>query len=1054
MSVAAVNGPGSLVVSGDTTEITALEADWVSQGRKVKRLAVSHAFHSPLMDPMLEEFRAVLETVEFRQPVIPVVSNLTGEIAEPTTPDYWVRHVREAVRFADGIATLLAEGVTTFLEVGPDAVLCGMGADSAEDAVFVPALRRNHDEVATLTRALAGLHVRGFSPDWTTIFPGAATVELPTYAFRREPYWLVANMGYADATGLGQAAAEHPLLGAAVELPDSGGYVFTGRISRLTHPWLADHTVADTVLVPGAALVELAVRAADQVGCAHVEELTLHAPLVVPEHGGVWLRVAAGSDEDGRRSLTVHSRTENGTEWTRHAGGTLTTEVPDGTADLTEWPPAGAQPADVAGLYDDLLASGFGYGPAFQGLRRAWTRGDEVFAELELDESTHGDATRFGVHPALLDSALHGMFVNRDGDDTGPRLPFAWSGVTLHATGATAGRARLAPDGDGVRIEIADPAGAPVLSVRSLAVRPVDPAALRAAAGQEEQRPLFRLEWTPGPKPAEAAPDGVEVHRLTEPDVRAATHRTLELLQGWLAEPRDARLVIVTSGAVATGDTDDVTDLAGAAVWGLVRSAQAEHPDTFALLDVDTDDAVPAALAATADEPQLAVRGGALLVPRLSRADPAAERPAIPATVLVTGGTGGLGATVARHLAAEHGVTGLLLVSRRGPDAPGVEDLVAELTGLGADVHVAACDVADRDRLAALLAEHPVDGVVHSAGVLDDGLVESLTPERLDTVLRAKVDAAANLHELVDASLFVLFSSAAGILGNPGQANYAAANSYLDALARHRHATGKPAVSIAWGQWESGMGGELDDADRARLARTGAAPLSTEEGLRLFDTAVAAREPVLVPIKLDLPTLAANARTAPLPPVLSGLVRARRAAGGRHAGQADALRRRLAALPAGEQERELLELVAANVATVLGHAGAGTITPDRAFTELGFDSLTAVELRNRLGALTGRHLPATLVFDYPTPGALTKFLLAELVGGGDPAEALLGELDRVEAALRGIEPGDEGRDRVITRLQALLAAVTEAQADDTEVLARLQTSSNDELFDFIDNLGI
>ncbi|MPZ81185.1 MAG: SDR family NAD(P)-dependent oxidoreductase [Actinophytocola sp.] len=1076
VSIAAVNGPSSLVVSGDADEIGALEAEWVSQGRKVKRLSVSHAFHSPLMEPMLDDFRAVLETVEFHEPSIPIVSNLTGEPASPTSPDYWVRHVRESVRFADGITTLCAQGVTTFLELGPDAVLSGMGADCVDGAVFVPSQRRNQDEVTIVTKALAQLHTRGFSPEWTAVFPGAATVELPTYAFQHERFWLVANMGYADATGLGQAAAGHPLLGATVDLPDSGGWVFTGRISLLTHPWLADHAVADTVLVPGAALVELAVRAADQIDAAGVEELMLHAPLVVPDHGSTWLRLAVGaSDEDGRCPVTIHSRPEHGADWTRHASGTLASGEPGDAFDLTEWPPAGAEPVDVADLYDDLLAAGFGYGPTFQGLRRAWTRDGEVFTELELDEAGHGDATRFGVHPALLDAALHGMFVGgagKPGDSAEVRLPFAWSGVTLHATGATAARVRLTPTGDGVRIQVADSAGSPVVSVRSLVLRPIELAALQAAAGKEEQRPLFGLEWTAGPRPTQTDATGVKVHRLVESDVRKALHGTLALLQRWIAEPGETRLVIVTSGAVApeNGGDGDVTDLAGAAVWGLVRSAQAEHPDRFALLDVDTDDSIASALAATADEPQLAVRDGRLLVPRLTRAECPervvgdGERPerVVQGTVLVTGGTGGLGATVAKHLVTAHGVEKLLLVSRRGPAAPGVDALVAELTELGAEATVAACDVADREQLAALLASHQVDGVVHSAGVLDDGLVESMTPDRIDTVLRAKVDAATNLHDLLpDARLFVLFSSAAGILGNPGQANYAAANSYLDALARHRHATGKPAVSIAWGLWASGMGDELDDADRARLARTGATPLSTEEGLALFDIAIGSTRPVLVPIKFDLPTLAANAKTTPLPPVLSWLVRARRAARSQRAGQADALRQKLAGMPVAEQERELLELVATNVATVLGHAGTGSITPDRAFTELGFDSLTAVELRNRLNAITGQHLPATMVFDYPTPGALTKFLLAELVGGGSPesvAGSLIGELDRVETALRGIEPGDEARDRVVTRLRALLVAATEAgpggEDSDTEVLERLQTSSNDELFDFIDNLGI
>ncbi len=1062
VAIAAINGPRSIVVSGDADAIEEL-AD--TCGYKVKRLTVSHAFHSPRMEPMLEEFRAVLESVTFNDPAIPVVSNLTGKVVTATDPDYWVRHVREAVRFADGIAELRAQGVTTFLELGPDAVLSGMGADCVEDAVFVPALRRKQNETDTVLRALAQLHTRGIGPEWTSIFTAARAVALPTYAFQRQPYWLVANMGYTDATGLGQLAAEHPLLGAAVELPDTGGIVFTGRLSQVSHAWLADHAVADTVIVPGAALVELAIRAADHVDCRHVEELTLHAPLVVPAHGGVWVRLTVGqSDEDGGRTVTIHSRGENSdTPWTQHASGAVAPGEEAGFA-LTEWPPAGARPVDVDGLYDDLAATGFGYGPTFQNLRRAWVKDAEIYTELELPESAHADAARFGVHPALLDAALHGMFVNRD-ESGDAKLPFAWSGVTLHATGATAARVRLAPAGaDGVQVQVADAAGAPVVSVRSLVVRPVDLAALRAA-DQGEQQPLFGLEWTPATATAEPPAEWVAydaltddvppvvVHPLAATETHAATHEVLALLQSWLADARFAasRLVITTRGAVG----DEVTDLAGAAVWGLVRSAQAEHPDRFTLADLDVPESLPLALAV--DEPQVAVRNGEAFVPRLTRLSPEETESVMPdGTVLVTGGTSGLGATVARHLVTR-GVPRLLLVSRRGPASPGAHDLVEELTGLGAEVTVAACDVADRDALAALLARHPVTGVVHSAGVLADGLVETMTTEQLDTVLRAKVDAATNLHELLpDAELFVLFSSAAGVLGNPGQANYAAANSYLDALAQRRHATGRPATSIAWGLWASGMGEELDDADRARMRRTGARPLSTEEGLALFDTSVALDRPVTVPIKLDLPTLQANARTTPLPPVLHGLVRTRRTASGTRAGQADALRQKLSGLSAQEQERSLLELVATNVATVLGHASAETITPDRAFTELGFDSLTAVELRNRMNGLTGLALPATLIFDYPTPGALGKFLLGELTDGdADVAGSLIGELDRMETALRGIDPADEARDRVVTRLQALLAAVTETNGTaDAAALERLQTSSNAELFDFIDNLGI
>ncbi len=1064
VSIAAVNGPASVVVSGDADAIEEL-AD--SCGYKVKRLTVSHAFHSPRMEPMLEEFRAVLESVTFNDPTIPVVSNLTGKLVAATDPGYWVRHVREAVRFADGVATLAGLGVTTFLELGPDAVLSGMGADCVEDAVFVPAMRRNHDETATVTKALAHLHTRGISPEWTSIFPGARPVALPTYAFQHRSFWLAATAGTVDAAGLGQSATEHPLLGAAVSLADTGTTVFTGRLSTRTHPWLADHAVGGTVLVPGTAFVDLAVRAGDHVDLPHLDELTLHAPLVLDEP--VQLQVTV-TDQG---AVTVHSRPEDG-DWTQHATGTVTAAATPGAA-LTEWPPAGATPIDVDGLYDELADTGFGYGPTFRGLRKAWRHGTDVYAEVALPDDT--DTAGFGIHPALLDAALHALLA--DGGDT--RLPFAWNGVTLHATGATALRVRLTRSGeDGVTIHAADPSGAPVATVDTLVARPVDLTALRT----NTTRPLYGLEWTPMP-PATVEPTDewfvvgdttlgltadhhpdltalldsldadpaprVVIHPVapgrTPADVRAATQGVLALVQAWLADDRltSSRLVLVTRNAVAA----NVSDLAGAAVWGLVRSAQAEHPGRFTLVDIDAADdhianAISAALAA-ADEPQVALRDNTVLVPRLARLPHTEAVARIDGTVLVTGGTSGLGATVARHLVAAHGVRKLLLVSRRGPATPGVERLVAELA---ADVTVAACDVADRGALTALLDEHPVTGVVHSAGVLADGVVDTLTPEQLDTVLLAKVDAAANLHELLpDAELFVLFSSAAGVLGNPGQANYAAANSYLDALAEHRHAAGKPATSIAWGLWAGGMG---SGADHDRIGRTGVKPLSEEEGLALFDAAVALDRPVSVPIQLDLPTLRANARTAPLAPALRGLVKVRRTAVAT-AGQADALRDRLAGLSGADRDQALLELVTGQVAAVLGHA-TELVTPAKAFTELGFDSLTAVELRNRLGGVTGLRLPATLIFDYPTPKALAGHLAGALGERGESAAVPAAEhLARLEAVLGDTDPESAAGAEITVRLRLLLNRWTDrtrgAEAGDDD----LDSATADTIFDLLDD---
>jgi acyl transferase domain-containing protein len=1053
--IAGVNGPTSVTVSGEPEALDEFLGECATEGVRAREVAAAiGAGHSPQVQALREELLEACSGVVPRSGEIPFHSTVTGGALDTARLDaeYWYRNARETVRFQDTVRGLLREGHRAFVEVSPHPVLSVAVGETAEDALGRPgaaavvgSLRRGEGGPARFATSLGEAWVRGVGVDWGAVLPwsDATRARLPTYAFQRERYWIESGAGGpADMAAAGQAAAEHPLLGAVAELADDRGWLLTGRISLSTHPWLADHATAGTALLPGTAFLELALQAGARAGCETVRELTLEAPLVLAERDGAQVQLAVGPlDESGTRSVEIHSRPEAaageglwaGEAWTCHARGLLVSgdEDPGAEPVWDAWPPADAQAVDVEDLYDRLAGLGFDYGPAFQGLRAVWTREEEVFAEVSLAEAQRTEAELFGVHPALLDAALHALGAGLGGAGDadaqgGLRVPFAWSGVRLHGAGAAALRVRIAPAGDdAVSLAVADDAGAPVASVRALTLRVLSPERL-GAGGAGHHRSLYRLDWV-GLAPATGAqtPAVTLVDCPPEGEGPTAAHtavnRTLMLIQEWLAgeQTTGSRLALVTHGAVAARAGEDVPDLAGAAVWGLVRSAQAENPGRLVLVDVDGEESSRAALdgALALDEPQLALRGGEVLAPRLARmarveppaqdgsASPDATRDA-PAggwrgTVLITGATGALGALVARHLVAEHGVRDLLLAGRRGREADGAAALERELSELGARVTVAACDVADRAQLQELLAslgpERPLGAVVHAAGVLDDGVIGSLTAERVDRVLAPKLDAAWHLHELtegLDLSRFVLFSSAAGVFGNPGQGNYAAANAFLDALAAHRRARGLPGVSLAWGLWER-VGGGPDGPDLGRLGRSGFAALSVQEGLGLFDVACALEETLSIPVRLDAGALRARARTEALPALLRSLIRM--PARAVEDGARESLAQRLEGVPAQERTGVVLELVRGEAAGVLGHASPRAIDPRRPFKELGFDSLTAVQLRNRLIAVTGLHLAATLVFDHPTVEEVAAHLLAEVSAPGSGADT---DLDPAEAELR------------------------------------------------------
>uniref|UniRef100_UPI0038990301 type I polyketide synthase n=1 Tax=Amycolatopsis rhabdoformis TaxID=1448059 RepID=UPI0038990301 len=1102
VSIAAVNAPSSVVLAGAEAAVLRLADRFAERGHRINRLTVSHAFHSPLVEPMLDGFAAVVAGLSFAAPEIPIVSTLTGELAtteQLTDPAYWVRHVREAVRFADAVRSLRAAGATAFVEVGPGSVLTALTQQNV-DTTVVATQRKDRDEPTALLTALGRLHVAGVTVDWSPLLAGGRHTTLPTYAFQHQRYWPTLAPLVADAAGLGLTVSTHPLLAAEVPLAGSADAVFSGVLSTRTVPWLAERLVDGEPVFPESGFLDLFAWAGDRTACDRVDELTVATPLNLGS--AVAIQVRVGEPASGRRPVTLYGRPADDPEaaWTVHARGFLAAgAVPGG--ELGEWPPANASAVDLTGFHDVHDGDRVEHGPAFQSITAVWCRRDEVFAEVTLPADV-SDAAEFGLHPALADAvsrlaAFAGLDVEPD------PVPHVWRGFSLHASGAASVRVRLVRTGpQSTALALFDEEGRLVASVDACVYRALPEAEHHPHDSRHDS--LFHLAWaavraehTDGGGCSVLGADGLclagvlsagsvttlsEVDEAPEvllvpmagvgPDPVVATRelaaRALPLVQELSTEKfAGTTVVFVTRNGVAAQDGDPIEDPAAAVVWGLVRAAQLENPGRFLLVDVDAD---PASVAEVASAPkllatgetQLVIRGGEVLAGRLARLGETETwgRPWDPdGSVFVTGGTGGLGRELARHLVRDRGVRHLVLASRRGLEAPGAADLEDELTELGATVRIVAADVADRAEAARALAEvdgtHPLTAVVHTAGVLDDGVLGSLTPERVSAVLAPKSDAAWHLHELTrdaDLAAFVVYSSIAGTMGSPGQANYCAANAALDSLAAHRVAHGLPATSLAWGPWTEtgGMTGTLGETDRRRLRATGLPPLEVAEGLALFDAAVASGAARIVPLAVGRGGFAAV--EGEVPAVFRGLIRGtrRRAAVARSVPR-ESPAEQLAGLRESEQTRLLVDVVRTAAAAVLGHDSAEAIEPGQEFRELGFDSLTAVELRNRLSEVAGTPLPSTLVFDYPTPAVLAEHLREELTDGAEGASALDAELDRLEASLRAAAPDGVTRGGIAARLRRMLAALTETDEAETGVADRLSDASADEVLDFIDH---
>ncbi|MEV6638012.1 beta-ketoacyl synthase N-terminal-like domain-containing protein, partial [Actinoplanes sp. NPDC051470] len=1020
--IAAYNGPASTVIAGSPDAVDQMV------GERVRKIAVDYASHSPQVEQIEGELLDITADVGSQAPTVPWFSTVDAVWVDgPLDRDYWYRNLRQPVGFHRAVEALQALGETVFVEVSASPVL----VPAMDDAVTVATLRRDDGTIARMHTALAEAHVHGVNVDWAAVLGVAArhVGDLPTYAFQRQRYW-------AD-----EARAGEPMLGSIVELPGTDGVLLTGRVSLSTHPWLADHQIRGNILLPGTAFVELVTRAAAEVGCDVIDELVTETPLVLPPTGSVRLSVSVSGD-----TVTVYSKADGSSDWTRHVTATISTSPPTAVPpDAVVWPPAEAEPIDVTDFYPRLSTDGYHYGPAFQGLQAAWRHHNTIYADISLAEAQIPEASRYDVHPALLDAALHTCMLHATDTPQEVRLPFSWNGIHVHATGSTSLRVAVTPGEDGWNVRAADHTGRPVVTIDTLVTRPVT----------AEPDDLLALTWTeiagPG-RPSLAAgrfeddrsPAAEVVVFSAHPDsddplaqARALTARTLEAIRIWLTAERFADSTLV----VHTG-----TGLAAAAVSGLVRSAQSEHPGRIVL--VESDDPVELEqLAGTVglDEPRLRVADGRWEVPRLVRA--ATSEPGAAwdpdGTVLITADSAGLATVLIRHLVAEDRLRHVLLISPGAPDET-----------FGAHIETVACDLSDRAALARALEkvspEHPLTAVIHTAGVLDDGVVESQTTQRLDAVLRPKADAAWHLHELTrDSALaaFVLYSSAAALLGAPGQSTYAAANAFLDALAEQRRADGLPGLALAWGMWEDTGGPvvELTGADRDRIRRSGLRPITAEHGMRLFDLASGRGEPVLVAAPMD------PARDAEVPALLRLIHRpvARRAPS-----RGDAPVRGLASLGPAEREQALRKLVSDTAAGVLGYADPGAVPMTAAFRELGVDSLTAVELRNGLAKATGIRLPATMVFDYPTPHALAARLGEMLTPEAQQATTLSAELNRLEGWIAEMFSSAGPDEQQVSLLEDRLAAILNgrrrrSRADDA-MTGSLAGASAGEILEFID----
>ncbi|WP_095961649.1 type I polyketide synthase [Corallococcus macrosporus] len=1095
VSIAALNGPRNVVISGREAAVGECVAELTRKGKRATMLRVSHAFHSALMDPILDAFSRAVAKVKLQPPSIPLISNLSGREAgkELLTPRYWVRHLREPVMFARGMQTLEQAGVKAFLEVGPKPTLVTMGQSciTKEDTLWVGSLRPERSDWQQMLEGLAALHVAGVPVDWRGVDQGRERhkVALPVYPFQRRHHWMDLNGSTWDIPGVSAApeagaARGHPLLGRLHASP-SQVKQFESSVGAARPAFLKDHGVYGQVLMPGAAYVEMGLAAgASLFGAAggSVDEITFSQALFLPEEGE--RRVQLLYSPEGERSgrFEIYSQEEHTGEgepgWILHAHGKLsaTAPAPGERVDVERLRATLSREVPVEGYYAKLGQAGLAYGPSFRGIQRLWRGEREVLGRLSLSGSAAAEAGQYLLQPALLDACFQmvGAVLDEEGDAAYLPVGVGQVQVLRGGLGEVWAHATLArsddPKGPGFvcDLQLLTEDGERVATVERLLLRRIRREELLGAKSKRYQGWLYELEWQARPLEAHTAGtagtgqagtqcllladtagvgarlaerlSGSGWHVVTVPaDARTpingrdaalallgrlrpdATQGPLHVVDLWsldggeddvpaqalahgsrvlalaqaLVEAKGTKtsLWLVTRGAQATTEQEHLSDLGSSVLWGLGKSVTREHPDLHCRR-VDLDASAPehevallhAELLGASGEDEVALRGTTRRVPRLVRSrklrgasGDTALKP--DASYLVTGGLGGLGLVVAERL-AERGARHLVLMGRREP-GPEARARLDALEQRGVTIHCVQGDVAvaaDVERVLAGLSGRvpPLRGVIHSAGVIDDGLFMQMTPERLARAFAPKVSGGWNLHRALQGTaldFFVVFSSAASLIGSAGQANYVAANAFLDALARFRQAEGLPALSLNWGAWAE-VGAAAEEQIRRRMEQLGFGVIPPEEGLQVFEQALSLRGQLGV-LPVDWAVLGRRGRS----PLFEAFIEKASPAAG------EGIRQRLERLPPKERRGALRAHVGELVNGVLGRPVTEPLDPNQGFFEFGMDSLMSVELRNVLQRSLGTSLPATVAFDNPTVNGLVDYLAAEVLGLKEDAAA-------------------------------------------------------------------